>query len=55
MPWEPLAKWGPLDSDFGDLSPPPPTVIILQFSKKILKESGQKVCGGGGWVGGVGV
>ena len=23
MCWEPLAKWGPLDSDFGDLSPPP--------------------------------
>ena len=24
MCWEPLAEWGPLDSDFGDLSPPPP-------------------------------
>ena len=23
MCWEPLAKWGPLHSDFGDLSPPP--------------------------------
>ena len=23
MWWEPLAEWGPLDSDFGDLSPPP--------------------------------
>ena len=23
MCWEPLAEWGPLDSDFGDLSPPP--------------------------------
>ena len=22
MWWEPLAEWGPLDSDFGDLSPP---------------------------------
>ena len=23
MCWEPLAEWGPLDSDFGDLSPLP--------------------------------
>jgi hypothetical protein len=23
MCWEPLAEWGPLDTDFGDLSPPP--------------------------------
>jgi hypothetical protein len=23
MCWEPLAEWAPLDSDFGDLSPPP--------------------------------
>ena len=23
MWWEPLPEWGPLDSDFGDLSPPP--------------------------------
>ena len=23
MCWEPLAEWGPLDSDFGGLSPPP--------------------------------
>ena len=22
MPWEPLADWGPLDSDFDELSPP---------------------------------
>ena len=22
MPWEPLAEWGPLDSDFDELSPP---------------------------------
>ena len=22
MPWEPLAGWGPLDSDFDELSPP---------------------------------
>ena len=22
MPWDPLAEWGPLDSDFDELSPP---------------------------------
>ena len=27
MPWEPLAGWGPLDSDFDELSPPPSTFV----------------------------
>ena len=28
MLWEPLAKWGLLDSDFDELSPHPPTMRI---------------------------
>ena len=30
MPWEPLAKWGPLDSDFDELPPP----SIFDFAMK---------------------
>ncbi len=35
MPWEPLAEWGPLDSDFDELSPP---------SNKSLNEFDSFVC-----------
>jgi hypothetical protein len=31
MCWEPLDEWGPLDSDFGDLSPPPIPGLICNI------------------------
>ena len=45
MPWEPLAEWGPLDSDFDELSPPstasPLLLLIsylaLSYSDKLLQ------------------
>ena len=28
MPWQPLAEWGPIDSDLDELSPPLPSCLI---------------------------
>ena len=46
MCWEPLAEWGPLDSDFGDLSPPPTKVLAISgnsehfsFKRKITPQT----------------
>ena len=34
MPWEPLAKWGPLDSDFDEL--PPPSIFDFAMKRRLL-------------------
>ena len=34
MPWEPLAEWGPLDSDIDELSPPPLAMSPESWNKQ---------------------
>ena len=39
MPWEPLAEWGPLDSDFDELSPPSIYGLVFKFIFRILTKT----------------